>query len=150
MAKTLNYYDHLLHIYESLNSLQLLPFEKRVKPLKKSIAYFKKNLTNEANEGIKEVLKVQRDLYLALSEAMHYESSYQLLYSAFANAKKQLKQNPSQFDGFNDLLEQIPCRFSEDAIIHLLNEDESTIDQIVSMCLAEHHAILHPKESDNH
>ena len=148
MAKTLNYHDHLLHIYESLNSLQLLPFEKRVKPLKKSIAYFKKNLTNEENEGIKEVLKAQRDLYLALSEAMHYESSYQLLYSVFSTAKKQLKQNPDQFDGLKDLLEQIPCRSSEDSIIQLLEKDESSIEQIVSMYLAEHHAILHPEESN--
>jgi len=140
-----NYYKHLLHIYENLYSLRLLPFEARVKPVKKLINYFKKYLSNEIDEGNKDVLKVQKILYETLSEAMHFESSYELLYSAFSKARDQLKHDPDSFNGLKDLLEQIPCKSPEETIICLLEKYDVSIDHLVRLHLAEHNAILHPE-----
>lgn len=146
MANQSNYHQHLLNIYKNLHSIHQLPFEARVKPIKKLITYFKNNCSNETEAEIKEVLEAQQDLYFALSEAYHLESSYDLLYSAFAKARDQLRHDPDQFNGFGDLLEQIPCKSSAESIIHLLAEDEASIEQIVRLYLAEHHAILHPEQ----
>lgn len=145
MSDNVNYYKHLLHIYENLYSLRLLPFEARVKPIKKLINYFKKYLSNEVDAGIKQVLDVQQMLFEAYSEAMHFESSYELLYSAFCKARDQLKYEPSSFIGFGDLLEQIPCKSSPETIIYLLSKDDVSIDHLVRLHLAEHNAILHPE-----
>jgi|GEM_PF-4469712 len=145
MSNNANYYKHLLHIYENLYSLRLLPFEARVKPIKILINYFKKYLSNEVDAGIKQVINVQQMLFEAYSEAMHFESSYELLYSAFCKARDQLKHEPSSFKGFGDLLEQIPCKSSPDTIIYLLSKDDVSIDHLVHLHLAEHNAILHPE-----
>ena len=141
-----NYNQHLLHIYAHLHAVRSLPVEQRVKPTEQLITYFKNNLSDELEAEIKEVKEAQQDLYFALSEAKHLESSYDLLYSAFAKARDQLRHDPDHFDGFGDLLEQIPCKSSTEALIHLLAEDEASIEQIVRLYLAEHYAILHPEQ----
>ena len=143
MSENTNYQKHLLHIYQNLYSLRLLPFEERVKPVKKLVNYFKKNLTEEVEKENKEVLEAQQLLYETLSEAMHFESSYNLLYVAFSKARDQLRHDPEQFSGFGDLLEQIPCKTSEESIIYLLSKDEASVDLLVRLYLAEHNAILH-------
>ena len=145
MEKSANFFKHLLHINEGLYEVVRLPFEKRVKPLKELISYFEKNLSSEESDGIKEVIEMKERLYRELSEAMHFESSYNLLYVAFAKARDQLRHNYDQFEGFGDLLEQIPCKSSEETIIRLLAEDNVSLEDVVKLYLAEHNAILHPE-----
>ncbi|MBQ4344073.1 MAG: hypothetical protein IJC38_09325 [Erysipelotrichaceae bacterium] len=145
MSDVKNYQKHLLHIYQNLYSSRLLPIEARVKPVKKLVNYFKKNLTEEVEKENKEVLEAQQLLYETLSEAMHFESSYNLLYAAFSKARDQLRHDPEQFGGFGDLLEQIPCKSPEESIIYLLSKDEASVDFLVRLYLAEHNAILHPE-----
>ena len=147
MTNKPNFYEHLLYINENLVDVVRLPFETRVKPLKKLISYYKKNLSNEEAEGVKEVLSTKERLFNELSEATHFESSYNLLFTEFSKARDLLRHDYDNFEGFGDLLEQIPCKSSEETLMRLLYDDEASIDMIVRLYLAEHNAILHPEEA---
>ena len=146
MTNTPNYQKHLLYIYKNLFDLHTLPFDARVKPIQKLITYLKNNISNEDIETIYQVSEAKTDLYYALSEAMHLESSSNLLYSAFAKARDQLRHDPTKFEGLDEIMEQIPCKSSSETLVRLLAEDKISIEHLVQLHLAEHYTILHPEE----
>ena len=141
MNEVKNYQEHIAHIYHGLLEILRSPFETRVKPVTDLIIYFEKNLSKEAEAKVEDVIKMQQMLNEELIDALHYEKAYDLLLLTFAKARDQLKFNPDSFEGFGDVLEQIPCKASKEVLTQILFHDDISIDELIRLYLAENRDI---------
>ena len=141
MNEVKNYQEHLAHIYHGLLDILRSPIETRVKPVTDLIIYFEEHLSEEAEAKVKEVIKMQHILNEELVDALHYEKAYDLLFITFAKARDQLKFNSDSFEGFGDILEQIPCKASKEVLTQILFQDMMSIDDLVRFYLAENRDI---------
>jgi len=142
-------YKHLKHLYEGLLDTKSLQYEERLEPLQKLVIYFEEHLSEEAEAGNEEVIKVQNILKEELFEANFYEKAYRLVYDTLARSRDQLKFSPSKFKGLEELLKEVPCKALEETIVKLLEHDTVSIEFLTRCYLAENYGINHPKSLKN-